>query len=56
MSTLNFRYHPHKANLKIKGDADPNALQELHEHVIKTSPVGVTLSRGVKLSTSLEAV
>lgn len=45
-----------KAVVKLKGDADSNALQELHEHVIKTSPVGVTLSRGVKLSTSLEVV
>jgi uncharacterized OsmC-like protein len=43
------------AKVKIKSDADPKALNELHEHVIKTSPVGVTLSRGVELDTRLEA-
>ena len=43
------------ARVKIKSDADAKALNELHEQVIKTSPVGVTLSRGVKIDTRLEA-
>jgi hypothetical protein len=47
-------YKSIKANVKLKGDADPKALQELHEHVIKTSPVGVTLTRPIAVSTSLE--
>jgi len=47
-------YKSIKANVKLKGDADPKVLQELHEHVIKTSPVGVTLTRPIAVSTSLE--
>jgi uncharacterized OsmC-like protein len=47
-------YKSIKANVKLKGDADPKVLQELHEHVIKTSPVGVTLTRPIEVSTSLE--
>ncbi|NOY52413.1 MAG: OsmC family protein [Deltaproteobacteria bacterium] len=43
-----------KATVKIKGKADAQALQDLHEHVIKTSPVGVTLSRPVAIETKLE--
>ncbi len=43
------------AKVKIESDADPKALNELHEQVVKTSPVGVTLSRGVKIDTRLEA-
>ena len=42
------------AKVKIKADADQKALRELHEQVNKTSPVGLTLSRPVKLSSSLE--
>ncbi|GBD99088.1 OsmC-like protein [bacterium BMS3Abin07] len=42
------------AKIKIKGDADANTLKELHEHVISTSPVGITLSRPVDIKTSLE--
>jgi uncharacterized OsmC-like protein len=40
--------------IKMKADADEKTLRELHEHVIKTSPVGVTLERPVKISTDLE--
>ncbi len=42
------------AKVKLKGDADPATLQELHEHVIKTSPVGVTLTRPINVSTTLK--
>ncbi|MHB8883373.1 MAG: OsmC family protein [Thermodesulfovibrionales bacterium] len=42
------------AKVKIQADADAKTLQELHKHVISTSPVGVTLSRPVKIETSLE--
>jgi uncharacterized OsmC-like protein len=42
------------AKVNIKSDASPEALRELHDHVIKTSPVGVTLSRPVKIETKLE--
>jgi uncharacterized OsmC-like protein len=40
--------------VKIKSPADKKALQELHQHVIGTSPVGVTLSRPVAIKTTLE--
>jgi uncharacterized OsmC-like protein len=41
------------AKVKIKADADESALRELHEQVNKTSPVGLTLSRPVKLTSHL---
>lgn len=40
--------------VKIKADADEKTLQELHRHVVSTSPVGLTLSRPVKIDTNLE--
>lgn len=43
-----------RAKVKIKADADEKTLRELHEHVVDTSPVGVTLSRPVKIDTDLE--
>ncbi len=42
------------AKVKIKADADAKTLQELHKHVVSTSPVGLTLSRPVKIDTALE--
>lgn len=42
------------AKVSIKADADEKALRELHEHVNSTSPVGITLSRPVALSSELE--
>lgn len=44
------------ARVKLKSDATPEALKELHEHVVKTSPVGTTLARPVPINTSLEVV
>lgn len=41
--------------VKMKADANNKALQELHNHVVSTSPVGITLSRPVKIETKLEA-
>lgn len=43
------------AKVRIKADADEKTLKELHEHVVRTSPVGVTLSRPVDIQTILEA-
>ena len=43
------------AKVRIKSSADKKALQELHKHVISTSPVGTTLSRPVALRAELEA-
>lgn len=42
------------AKVKIKSDADAKTLNDLHNHVIGTSPVGVTLSRPVQIETTLE--
>ncbi len=42
------------AKVSIKADADKKTLQELHEHVVRTSPVGLTLSRPVKVDARLE--
>ena len=44
------------ARVKIDADADAKALKELHEHVVRTSPVGVTLSRPVAIKTELEVL
>jgi len=42
------------AKVRIKSGADPKVIRELHDHVVGTSPVGVTLSRPVKIETKLE--
>jgi uncharacterized OsmC-like protein len=42
------------ARVSIKSSADKKALQELHKHVLSTSPVGTTLSRPVALRAELE--
>jgi uncharacterized OsmC-like protein len=44
------------ARVKIKADADRKALKELHDHVVRTSPVGVTISRPVKIETEFETL
>jgi uncharacterized OsmC-like protein len=44
------------ARVKIKADADKETLKELHDHVVRTSPVGITISRPVKIETELEAL
>lgn len=42
------------AKIKIKADADKKKLQELHNNVVSTSPVGITLSRPVTVKANLE--
>ncbi len=42
------------AKVSIKSPADKKTLQELHRHVISTSPVGTTLSRPVAIQAELE--
>jgi uncharacterized OsmC-like protein len=42
--------------VKIKADATPEAIRQLHAHVVGTSPVGVTLSRPVKIATDVEVL
>jgi len=42
------------AKVKIKADVDAKTLQDLHRHVVSTSPVGLTLSRPVKVEAELE--
>src|SRR5512139_1039862 len=41
--------------VKMKADADEKKLEELHKHVVSTSPVGLTLSSPVKIDSGLEA-
>ncbi len=40
--------------VKMSSKTDKKKLEELHRHVIATSPVGVTLSRPVAIQTKLE--
>jgi uncharacterized OsmC-like protein len=42
--------------VRIKADATPEALRQLHAHVVGTSPVGVTLSRPVTIVTGVEVL
>jgi uncharacterized OsmC-like protein len=44
------------ATVKIKANADRSAIETLHKNVNATSPVGVTLSRPVKLEAKLEVL
>jgi uncharacterized OsmC-like protein len=43
-----------RARVTVKADADKKTLKELHDHVVRTSPVGITLSRPVNVQTTLE--
>ena len=45
-----------KTVIKVKADADEAALQAVLADVVKTSPVGLTLSRPVALETKLEVL
>jgi hypothetical protein len=42
--------------VRIDSDASPDALEALHEAVLRTSPVGNTLERPVVIHTRLEPV
>jgi uncharacterized OsmC-like protein len=43
-------------HVKINADADRTTLRELHDQVVRTSPVGVTLARPVNIVTELEVL
>lgn len=46
-----------KATVKIRAkNADEAKLRELHDHVVRTSPVGLTLSRPVKVITDIVTI
>lgn len=50
-------YKTVRASVKIKAkNADEKKLEELHKHVFSTSPVGITLSRPVKIEADLEVL
>ncbi len=46
-----------RVDVKIKAkNVTPDVLKELHEHVFKTSPVGITLARSVRIESNLEVI
>lgn len=48
-------YKTVRASVKMKvNNADKKTLEDLHKHVFSTSPVGITLSRPVKIEADLE--
>jgi uncharacterized OsmC-like protein len=46
-------YHRVKATVKIESDAGREAVQKIFDHVVKYSPVGLTLSRPVDVRAEL---
>ena len=46
-------YDTLRATVHLESDADEQAIRELHDKVVSTSPVGHTLSRAVALSVDL---
>ena len=46
-------YETIRANVLIESDADPEAIRNLHDKVVATSPVGHTLSRAVPVTVEL---
>jgi uncharacterized OsmC-like protein len=44
-----------RATVHLDADADPEAIQALHDYVLKTSPVGSILTRPLQVETVLEA-
>ncbi len=42
-----------RVNVKLKAEADDKILQEIHQQVISTAPVGLTLTRPVKVDATL---
>jgi hypothetical protein len=38
-----------KVDVKMKAEADDTTLQEIHQQVISTAPVGLTISRSVRI-------
>jgi len=50
---VNPGYDSIKAKIRLEADAPKEKLQELYQHVLKTSPVGCTLSRPVNIESEL---
>jgi uncharacterized OsmC-like protein len=44
------------ARVQLDADADIRTLRDLHDHVVQTSPVGITLSHPVTVKAELEVV
>jgi uncharacterized OsmC-like protein len=42
-----------KVDVKIKAEADDKTLQEIHQQVVSTAPVGLTISRAVRIDATL---
>jgi len=42
-----------KVDVKMKAEADDKTLQEIHQQVISTAPVGLTLTRPVPVDATL---
>jgi uncharacterized OsmC-like protein len=42
-----------RVDVKMKAEADDNTLKEIHQQVVSTAPVGLTLSRPVKVDATL---
>jgi hypothetical protein len=42
--------------VRIDSDASTDVIEALHEHVLRTSPVGNTLERPVAIHARLEAI
>lgn len=47
-------YHTVKAVVKVESDAGKEAVKKVFNHVVKYSPVGLTLSKAVNVKTELE--
>lgn len=47
-------YHTVKAVVKVESDASKEAVKKVFNHVVKYSPVGLTLSKAVNVKTELE--
>jgi uncharacterized OsmC-like protein len=45
-----------RAKVHLDADASPEEIQALHDHVLKTSPVGCILARPLNVSTELSSV
>ena len=46
-------YERLEAVARVESDADDEALQSLHEHVVRTSPVGNTIERPIEFDARL---
>jgi len=42
-----------KVDVKMKAEADDKTLQEIHQQVVSTAPVGLTISRPVRIDATL---